>query len=69
MKKKKRKFKNINSSRAPVAHTCNPSYSGRRNREDHDSESSQANKEFTRPYLKKKKQKKKPSQKRSGGVA
>jgi hypothetical protein len=42
------------SGQAPVAHSCNPSYSEGRDQEDGDS----------RPYLEKN-----PSQKRAGGVA
>jgi hypothetical protein len=36
----------------PVAHPCNPSYSGGRDQEDHSSKPAQAN-SSTRPYLKK----------------
>jgi hypothetical protein len=46
-----------------VVHTCNPSYSGGRDQEDHDWKTAQANKKFVRPYLKKN------SSKRAGGVA
>jgi hypothetical protein len=35
-----------------VAHTCNPSYSGSRDQEDHGSKPAQA-KELPRPYLEK----------------
>jgi hypothetical protein len=61
--------------RAPVAHTCNPSYSGGRDQKDHSSKPARANKknitkwtggvaqdigpEFKPQYLKKKKKKKK----------
>jgi hypothetical protein len=37
-----------------VAHTCNPSYSGGRDQEDHGSKPAQTN-SSTRPYFKKKK--------------
>jgi hypothetical protein len=37
----------------PVAHACNPSYSGGRNQEDRGSKPAQA-KQFRRPYLEKK---------------
>jgi hypothetical protein len=50
---------------APVAHTCNPSYSGGRDQENHSSKAS-LGKLFTRPYLKKKKTLHKN---RAGGVA
>jgi hypothetical protein len=46
-----------------VAHSYNPSYSGGKDQEDHGSKPARAN-SSTRPYLKKK-----PLQKRSGGVA
>jgi hypothetical protein len=46
-----------------VAHTCNPSYSGGRDQEDHSSRAARAN-SSTRSYLKKTLQ-----QKRAGGVA
>jgi hypothetical protein len=47
----------------PVAHTCNPSYSGSRDQEDLDSKPT-LGKEFVRPYLEKTHHKK-----RVGGVA
>jgi hypothetical protein len=50
-------------SRHPVAHTCNPRYSGGRDQEDHDLEPAQANSSQD-PISKKN-----PSQKRAGGVA
>jgi hypothetical protein len=56
--------KNNNFSRVPVAHACNPSYSGSRDQEDHGSKPAQA-KSSTRPYL----EKKNPSQRRAGRVA
>jgi hypothetical protein len=49
---------------APVAHTCNPSYSGGRDHEDHSSKPGRT-KFLQDPFLKKKK----PTQKRAGGVA
>jgi hypothetical protein len=39
-----------NHSQAPVAHTCNPSYSGSRYQEDHGSKPT-LGKQFMRPYL------------------
>jgi hypothetical protein len=39
-------------SQAPVAHACNPSYSGDRNQEDHGSKPAQAN-SSQEPYLEK----------------
>jgi hypothetical protein len=50
-------------NQAPVAHTCNPSYSGGRDQEDLGSKPAPG-KSFERPYLKKN-----PSQKRAGGMA
>jgi hypothetical protein len=50
------------SSRALVAHACNPSYSGGRDQEDCGSKAAQAN--SLRDLISKK-----PSQKRVGGVA
>jgi hypothetical protein len=47
----------------PVAHFCNPSYSGGRDQEDHGSKPAQANSSRD-PILKKH-----PSLKRAGGVA
>jgi hypothetical protein len=47
----------------PVAHTCNPSYSGGSDQEDRCLKPAQAN-SFERPYLEKN-----SSQKRAGGVA
>jgi hypothetical protein len=44
-----------------VAHTCNPSYSGGRDQEDHSSKPAQAN--SSRDPISKK-----PSQRRAGGV-
>jgi hypothetical protein len=41
-----------NFSQAPVAHACNPSYSGGRHQEDHSLKPAQGN-GYTRPYLKK----------------
>jgi hypothetical protein len=41
---------------APVAHVCNPSYSGGRDQEDHGSKPAWVNSSM-RPYLKKKKKK------------
>jgi hypothetical protein len=35
--KRRKKKKNPMRSQAPVAHTCNPSYSGGRDQEDHGS--------------------------------
>jgi hypothetical protein len=49
-------------SQAPVAHTCNPSYSRGRDKEDNSSKPAQAN-SSARPYLKKALHKK-----RDGGV-
>jgi hypothetical protein len=46
-----------------MAHTCNTSYSGGRDQEDHSLKPIWAN--SLRPYL----EKKSPSQKRAGGVA
>jgi hypothetical protein len=42
---------NLSQSQAPVAHTCNPSYSGGRDQEDCSSKPPQA-KSLARPYLK-----------------
>jgi hypothetical protein len=42
-KKKKKIKKTKKSGRALVAHTCNPSYSGDRDQEDHDLKPAQAN--------------------------
>jgi hypothetical protein len=50
-----------NFSQALVAHAYNPSYSGGRDQEDHNSKPDQGN-SFMRHYLKKKN----PSQKRAG---
>jgi hypothetical protein len=50
------------ASRTLGAHTCNPSYSGGRNQEDHGSKPAQGN-SLRDPITKKK------SQKRPGGVA
>jgi hypothetical protein len=44
--------KNGLRSQAPVAHTCNPSYSGGRHQEDHDSKLARTN-SSARPYLEK----------------
>jgi hypothetical protein len=53
-----------NASPATVAPSCNSSYSGGRDQEDHGSKPAQAN-SFARPYLKEN-----PShKKRAGGVA
>jgi hypothetical protein len=41
-KRKKKKAKLFNS-RVPVAHACNPSYSGGRDQEDHTSKPARAN--------------------------
>jgi hypothetical protein len=49
-KKKKKKIKK--KSWAPMAYTCDPSYSGGRDQEDHSSKPGQAN-SSTRPYLEK----------------
>jgi hypothetical protein len=49
----------------PVAHSCNPSYSGGRDQDDHSSKSAQANSSWSpisKKYLSKKK-------KRAGGMA
>jgi hypothetical protein len=54
--------KNKNLSQVPVAHACNPSYSGGRDQEDGCSNPVQANSSWD-PISKK------PSQKRAGGVA
>jgi hypothetical protein len=51
-----------NASQAPVAHACNPSYSGGRDQEDCSSKPAQAN--SSRDPVSKN-----PSQKRAGGVA
>jgi hypothetical protein len=53
---------------APVAHTCNPSYSGGRNQEDRDSKLSPG-KQFTRLSRKKKPAQKKSWQSDSSGTA
>jgi hypothetical protein len=73
----KKDIKNANS-RAPVAHTCNSSYSGGRDQEDHGSKPARANSsrdpisknpsqkglvEFKPQYHKKKKKKKKKNMK------
>jgi hypothetical protein len=42
----------MKESQAPVAYTCNPSYLGGRNQEDHDSKPALAN-SSVRPYLEK----------------
>jgi hypothetical protein len=56
-------LRNLSLSWVLVAHACNPSYSGVRDQEDHNLKPT-SDKQFRRPYLKKKK-----SQKRAGGVA
>jgi hypothetical protein len=50
-------------SQVPVAHNCNPSYSGGRDQEDHSSKPAQAN-SFGDPISQRN-----PSQKRASGVA
>jgi hypothetical protein len=55
--------KSKKSTQAPVAHACNPSYSGSRDPKDHGSKPVWA-KYFTKLYLKKK-----TSQERAGGMA
>jgi hypothetical protein len=59
---KLRGFRFTKQRRAPVVHTCNPSYSDR-DQKDHGSKPVPG-KLFLRPYLKKQK-----SQERAGGVA
>jgi hypothetical protein len=58
------RFKKCGIFQAPVAHACNPSYSGVRDQEDYVWKPAQG-KYFSRPYLKKKKK----SQKGAGRVA
>jgi hypothetical protein len=54
-------IKIIKYSQVPVAHTCNPSYSGSRDQEDHGSKPAWAN--SSRDPISKN-----PSQKRAGGA-
>jgi hypothetical protein len=62
-KRKHVSLRNVEKCWVPVAHTCNPSYSGSRDQEDHGSLPDQAN-SLQDPILRKY-----PTQKRTCGVA
>jgi hypothetical protein len=57
----------LNTNQALVAHTCNPSYSGGRDQENHGSTPDREDSSRD-PTLKTKQNKKNPSQKRDGRV-